>query len=151
MATDKQSMLFHAPNMLNREDIPWEVSVEGDTIVARWKWMNALWFAPHEITDEVKQYSFAVTLSDKGTYKELDTTEQKAKSISAGDGKIGFGTSSNAFKGKQNQKSFNLGLGRNNDTGKVGFIAFKYNTTQVKDQIRGYLETNGWKKAGMFG
>ena len=151
MATDKYSMLYYAPSMLNREDIPWEVSVEGDSIVARWKWMNALWFAPNEINDEVRMYTFTVTLSDKGTYKELDTSEEKSRSIRAGDGKVGFGSSSNAFKGKQNSKSLNFGLGRDNETGAVGFVVAKYNTTQVKDQIRGYLEANGWKKAGMFG
>jgi len=151
MATDKQSMLYHAPAMLNRPDIPWVVTVEGDSIVARWKWMDALWFAMHEVSDEVKSYSFAVTLSDKGTYKELDTTEEKTRSITMNDGKIGFGTSTETFKGKQTRKSFQAGLGRDNTTGRVGVIGFKYNTTQVKDQIRSYLDTNGWKKAGVFG
>jgi len=151
MTTDKYSMLFHAPNMLNNPNIPWEVTVEGDTIIARWKWMDAVWFAPNEITDDVKRYSFAVTLSDKGTYKELDSTEEKSRSVTMGDGKIGFGTSQDMFKGKKTQKSFEFGIGRDNDTGKIGFIAFKYDTTQVKDQIRGYLDANGWKKAGLFG
>ena len=144
-------MLYHAPSMLNRPDQPWEVTVEGDSIVARWKWMDAVWFAPQEITDEVKSYSFAVTLSDNGKYKELDTTEEKTRQIKMEGGKIGLGTSSNKFKGKQSQKSFEFGIGRNNDTGQVGFISFKYNTTQVKDAVRGWLEANGWKKAGLFG
>ena len=151
MFTDKNSMLYHAPTMLNSPDIPWQVTVEGDSIVARWKWMDAVWFAPHEITDEVKQYTFAVTLDDKGKFKELDTTEEKTRGITMEGGKIGFGTSSDTFSGKKTQKSFEFGLGRNNDTGQVGFIAFKYDTTQVKNQVRGWLEANGWKKAGLFG
>ena len=151
MFTDKNSMLYHAPNMLNREDIPWVVTVEGDSIIAHWKWMDALWFAPHEINDEVQRYTFAVTLDDNGRYKELDTTEEKTNTISMGGGTIGFGTSSNTFKGKQNRKSFEFGIGRDNDTGKIGFISFKYDTTQIKNQIRGWLEANGWKKAGLFG
>ena len=150
MATDKQSMLYHAPAMLNRPDIPWVVSVEGDTIIARWKWMDALWFAMHEVTDQVKSYYFSVTLTDKGTYKEVDYTESTAKNITMNDGKIGFGTSTEVFKGKKNQKSFEMGLGKDNATGKFGVIGFKYNTTQVKDQLRSYLDTNGWKKAGLF-
>lgn len=151
MATDKYSMLYYAPSMLNREDIPWEVTVEGDSIIARWKWMNALWFAPNEINDEVRQYTFTVTLSDKETFKEIDTVAEKSRNISAGNGKIGLGTSSNAFKGNQNRKQFDFGLGRDNDTGKIGFVSFKYDTTLVKNQIRGYMEANGWKKAGLFG
>ena len=113
--------------------------------------MDALWFAPHEITDDVKSYSFTVSLSDKGTYKELDTTEDKARTITMDSGKIGFGTSKEVFKGKQNRKSIEFGIGRNNTTGGMGIIGFKYNTTLVKDQIRGYLDANGWKKAGLLG
>jgi len=150
MATDKVSMLYHAPAMLNKPDIPWVVSVEGDTIVARWKWMDALWFSVGEISDEVKNYSFAVTLSDNGTYKELDTTEEKTRSITMKDGNLGFGTSKDVFKGKQTRKSFEFGLGKDNTKDSVGFIGFKYNTTLVKDQLRSYLDANGWKKAGLF-
>jgi len=151
MATDKQSMLYHAPTMLNQPDIPWVVTVEGDSIVARWKWMDATFFAPHEINDQVKQYTFSVTLNDDGTWRELDTTEEKSRDIKVGGGKVGFGTSKDMFKGKKSQKSFQFGIGKDNQTDEIGFISFKFDTTQVKQHLRGFMEANGWKKAGLFG
>ena len=151
MSVPKQQVLYDAPNVLNRPEQPWVVTVEGDSIVARWKWMDATFFAPTEINDETRNYSFTVTLNDKGKYKELDVTQEKTTSVGMSGGGLSFGTSSSSFKGKTTQKSFSFGVGQNNQTGEMGFVGFKFDTSLVKNQIRGYLESCGWKKAGMFG
>ena len=113
--------------------------------------MDARFFAPHEVSNETRQFTFTVTLTDKMTWKEIDKTENKTNSVKMSGGKIGFGTSSNSFKGKTNQKSFSFGVGQNNQTGEVGIIGFKFNTTDVKQPIRDYLISCGWKKAGLLG
>ena len=148
---DKQAVLAQAPFVLNRPDQPWVVTIEGDSIVARWKWMDAYFFSPQEVTDEVRDYTFTVTLSDKGTYKEHDRTEEKEKSIKMEGGKLSLGTSSNSFMGKTNRKSFEFGIGQDKQSGEVGLVGFKYNTTSVKQPIREYLTSCGWKQAGLFG
>ena len=147
----KQQILAEAMNALNRPDQPWQVSVEGDAIVARWKWMDATFFGPQEINEETKAYAFTVTLHDNGKYKELDTKEEKSSGVSMSGGTIGIGMSKSSFKGKATQKSFEFGLGKNNQTGEMGFVGFKFDTTVVKSAVRGYLESCGWKKAGLFG
>ena len=147
----KQSVLANAPGVLNRPDRPWAVTVEGDSIVARWKWMDATFFAPHEISDATRQFTFTVTLTDNGTWKELDKTENKKSGVKMSGGKLSFGSSSNSFMGKTNQKSFQLGMGKNNQTGEVGVIGFKFNTTDVKQPVREYLISCGWKQAALFG
>ena len=147
----KQIALANAPDALNRPDRPWEVTIEGDSIVARWKWMDARFFAPHEISNETRQFTFTVTLSDKMTWKEIDKTENKTSGVKMSGGKLSFGSSSNSFKGKTNQKSFSFGVGQNNQTGEAGIIGFKFNTTDVKQPVRDYLISYGWKKAGMLG
>jgi hypothetical protein len=43
----------------------------------------------------------------------------------------------------KNQKSFQAGIGHDKDKNKSGIIGFKYETTWVKDYIRGWLEQNG--------
>ena len=149
--TEKQAVLANAPGALNRPDRPWEVAIEGDSIVARWKWMDAAFFSPHEISDETKQFTFIVTLTDKRTWKELDATENKTGGVKMSGGKLSFGASSNKFMGKTNQKSFQFGLGKDNQTGEVGLIGFKFNTTDVKQPVRDYLTACGWKQAGLFG
>jgi len=149
--SEKQAVLANAPGALNRADRPWVVTVEGDSIIARWKWMDATFFAPHEINDETKQFTFIVTLTDKRTWKELDKTENKTSGVKMSGGKLSFGSSSRSFSGKSNQKSFSFGVGQNNQTGEAGLIAFKFNTTDVKKPVRDYLTACGWKQAGMFG
>ena len=57
-------MLITAPGALNKPEQPWEVTVEGDSSVARWKWMDATFFGPGQVTDEAKSYTFIVTLDD---------------------------------------------------------------------------------------
>jgi len=151
MFTEKQQVLGYAPTALNRPDQPWYVTVEGDSIVARWKWMDATFFAPHEVSDETRQFTFTVMLSDKGTWKELDKVESKSSGVKMGGGKVGFGSSSSSFVGKTNQKSFQFGAGKNNQTGQAGVVGFKFNTTAVKQPIRDYLTYYGWKKAGLLG
>lgn len=144
-------MLAEAPGALNKPDQPWEVTIEGDSIVARWRWMDATFFSAAEVDKEVKDFTFKVTLTDKGKYKELDSTESKASNVSMSGGKMSFGTSSKSFSGKTNQKSFSFGTGADNKTGEVGLLKHKFDTTLVKKPIRDYLESNGWKKAGLFG
>jgi hypothetical protein len=151
MFVQKQQVLYDAPNALNRPDQPWVVTVEGNAIVARWKWMDATFFAPTEVNNETRDYSFTVTLDDKGKFKELDKKEEKSSGVSFSGGGLSFGTSTSSFTGKTSPKSFSFGTGANNQTGEVGFVGFKFDTTLVKNQIRGYLENCGWKKAGLFG
>jgi len=109
--------------------------------------MDATFFSPHEINDETRQFTFTVTLTDKGTWKELDRTEKKSSGFKMSGGKLSFGSSSSSFIGKTNQKSYQFGVGKNNQTGEAGIVGFKFNTTAVKQPIRDYLTANGWRKS----
>ena len=149
--TQKQQTLHDATNALNSSSQSWVVTTEGDSIIAKWKWMDANFFSPSEVTNEIRDYTFRVILSDKGTYRELDKTEEKKSGVNVSGSKIGFGSSTSSFSGKTNQKSFSFGTGKNSQTGEVGFISFKFSTSLVKQPIREYLAERGWKKAGLFG
>lgn len=151
MFTERQKVLQDAPAALNKPDQPWQVTVEGDAVVARWKWMDATFFAPHEVNSETKDYTFTVILDNKGKWKEVDKTEEKSANVKMNGGKLSIGGSSQSFIGKTNQKSVQFGLGKNNQTGEAGLVGFKFNTTQIKEPIRAYLTSCGWKKAGLFG
>ena len=146
--TEKQKVLYEAPQALNLPGRPWQVTVEGDALVARWKWKDGMSFSAHEVTDDIRNYAFTVTLSDNRTWREADNTEDKSAKVGMSGGKISFGGSSNSFSGKTNQKSFSFGT--NPQTGKAGMVR-QFDTTQVKEPIRAYLTSRGWKKAGLFG
>ena len=151
MFVEKEQVLAKAPDALNKPDQPWEATVEGDSIVARWKWMDATFFAPNEATNEAKTFTFTVTLDNKGKWKEIDKAENLSSGVKASGGKLSFGSSSNSFTGKTNQKSFQFGVGKNNQTGEAGLIGVKFDTAKIKQPIRDYLTECGWKKAGLFG
>lgn len=38
---EKEKVLSDAPKALNSDNNPWEVAVEGDSIIGTWKWMDA--------------------------------------------------------------------------------------------------------------
>ena len=149
--SDKQKVLWEAPQALNNLGQPWEVGVEGDSIVARWKWMDATFFSPHEINEQTKAFTYTVTLNNNGKYTETDRSDNKSAGVKAGGGKVGFGSSSSTFIGNSSQKSIQFGVGQNNRTGETGLIGFKFDTAAVKTPIRDYLTACGWKKAGLFG
>jgi hypothetical protein len=147
---DKAAVLGGAEGALNRPGQPWVVYITGDSIVGRWKVEDPEFFNPLDLTDDDKVYTFTVTLSDKGTYKEVDVTEETSQGFSLSGGTLNFGKSSDSFKGKTNQKSFSLGLGKKPD-GSLGLVSGRFDTTLVKQPIRDYLTACGWKKAGLFG
>jgi hypothetical protein len=156
MFTDKNAMLQNAPAMLNGPTIPWEITVDGDNIIARWKWMDTTWFAPGEVSDETREYSHIITLHDNGKYKEHDVSVQRSSGIgmgpsNGGSGGFGMNKSFSSFHGKQSEKSITIGLGRDHQTGQVGLVTSKFDTGLVKNQMRDWLAANGWKKAGLFG
>ena len=113
--------------------------------------MDAVWFAPHEVSNETREYSFTVTLGNNGKYKEVDRTAQTSTGVNTQGGTLSMGSSKSGFKGTTNQKSFQFGAGRDNQTGQTGFITSKFDTSLVKQPIRDYLTNCGWKKAGLFG
>ena len=142
----KEQILQNAMASLNKEDQPWQVTVEGDSIIATWKWMNAVFFAPTEVTDEVKEYKFIVTLLDNGKWKEKDIINES----SAGFSKGGFGFNKSSFYGHTYSKSVTIGFGKDKDTGEVGIVKSKFDTSMVKEPIRAFLKGCGWKKKGFF-
>ena len=150
MAMEKQQVLQGAVQALNGEDKPWAVTVEGDSIVGRWKWMDARFFSPASITNEEREYIFTVTLKDNGKWQEIDKTTKKASGVSFSGGNLSFGTSSSSFKGKTSQKSVSFGLGQNKQDGSVGIIKSSLDTSLIKNAVRDYLTQCGWKKAGLF-
>lgn len=149
MYTQKETVLQDVERVLNKEEEPWNIVVEGDSIIATWKWMDARFFSLGEVTDEEKEYKFIVTLKDNGKWKEIDKTQEKTSNIDIKDGKISFGTS--AFAGNSVQKNITIGIGKNKDTGETGIVKFKFDTKIIKEPIRQYLKECGWKKAGLFG
>ena len=74
---EKQEILENIENDLNQENLPWKIAIEGDSIIATWKWMDATFFSPGQIDDEIKEYKFIVTLLDNSKWSEKDISIAK--------------------------------------------------------------------------
>ncbi|WP_270229676.1 hypothetical protein [Lactobacillus paragasseri] len=89
---EKEKVLSDAPKALNSDNNPWEVAVEGDSIIGTWKWMDARFFT--------EGGTFTVTLKDNGKWKEVDSTSSKTSSIRMHNGKLSFSKDISFSKGK---------------------------------------------------
>lgn len=148
MFMPKPMVLQNAYQALNRPNQPWFVSIEGNTIVAKWKWMDAVYFSPTQVTDEVRNYTFRVTLLDNGKWKEQDITENTVATANL-NGKIG--ARKDFFVGKTTQKTTTITFGQDRNTGNTGMNVSRFDTSIIKNSVRGFLTSCGWKKAGFFG
>ena len=83
----KEEILANIFNDLNINEKNWTISIEGNQIIAYWKWKDGIFFSPDSITDEVKEYKFIVTLLDNGKWKETDVTNNTSEGISLSSGK----------------------------------------------------------------
>lgn len=144
---NKQTILQNIQNDLNRANQSWQVVVQGNSIIASWKWMDATFFSPSSITKEVRDFKFIVTLLDNGKWTEEDVSSQSKVNVN----KNGISIGGSSFMGNQTTKSITIGIGKNNSTGELGVIKSKFDTSEIKNAIRNYLTKCGWKKKGFFG
>jgi len=157
---DRKKVLEDAPGALNKVDQLWEVTIEDNSIVARWKVKDTTLSEPTGMGNARKNYKFTVTLDEKGEWEERDTIDEnklfgmtaEQPGLQQGTFSLNlFGASSYSFdtrKGKSFQKSSFLTLGRDHKTGKIGMIKTEFDTKILKQSVRDYLTRCGWVKKG---
>lgn len=144
----KEEILANIVNDLSTSEKNWTISVEGNQIIACWKWKDGTFFSTESITDEVREYKFVVTLLDNGKWKELDITNDTEKGINLSEGKASFNKS--FFIGNKTEKSFEFSFGKKRDEDNFGIQKTTFDTNLIKQPIRDYLKQCGWKKKGLF-
>ena len=130
---------------LNRPNQPFYYRVEGNEIVGRWNWMDARFFTPNGVSDETKQYEFRVRLDEKGKWHEKDKLMNQSSNVDLRNGKITFG--SDNFSGAAASKQFEIGFGKNKQNNQTGAIGFYLDTNMIKEPLRKFLSSYGFKKA----
>ena len=89
--------LFQRALALNGIDKKYSVTIDDNRIITRVRWMDATFFAPGTISDEVKEFEYIVEVDAKGKYREID--KSTSTTTTAGGGKIG--ANKQTFYGKQ--------------------------------------------------
>lgn len=149
---NKQEVLQGALS-LNGNDKKYSISIEGDCIITTVKWMNAIFFAPDSVTDEVKEFKFIAKVNDDNTWMEIDESKSIKKSAGLG----GFNMNYSSFKGKEISFNKTIGIGKNREDGSVGVIKIEFNSQEYKKPVSDYLASCGYKKtnkgffASLFG
>jgi len=134
---------------LNQPGQPFQYVVAGpNVIVGTWRWQDQTLFAPQTVTAEVQQFQFIVELQPDGTYKEHTTEASQSSQVGASGGGIHFGASTSKFSGNSAGKSFSISLGHDNQTGQTGVVTASFDSNLIKQPLRAFLESQGWKKAG---
>lgn len=127
---------------LNGDDKKYIVAVEGNQIHTTIKWMDAIFFSPGSVTDEVKEFKFTARLNDNNTWVEIDETKSVKKSAGIG----GFSMNYSSFKGKEICFNKTIGVGKNRENGTVGVIKIEFNSEEYKKPVSDYLASCGYKK-----
>ena len=127
---------------LNGDDKKYVVAVEGNKIITTIKWMDAVFFAPGSVTDEVKEFKFIAKLNDNNTWIEMDETKSVKKLAGVG----GFSMNYSSFKGKEISFNKTIGVGKNREDGTVGVIKIDFNSEEYKKPVSDYLASCGYKK-----
>jgi len=138
---------------LNGDDKKYVITVEGNKIITTVKWMDAVFFAPDTITDEVQQFKFIAKLNDNRTWLEIDESKAVKRSVGMG----GFNMNYSSFKGKEISFNKTIAIGKNRDDNSVGVVKISFNSEEYKKPVSEYLARCGYKKttkgffASLFG
>lgn len=135
MKAQKQQIL-QAALALNGVDKKYVISVEGDKIITRVNWMNANFFSPGAVTNEMRMFEYAVKINDNGTYSEITGSACSTATVNAG----GASYRGGAFVGNQVSYNRTVGFGPN------GPINISFNSEEYKAPVRSLLESYGCKK-----
>lgn len=140
MRLNKEEVLQKALE-LNGEDRNYEITVEGDKIITRVKWMDATFLSQGVVTDEVRDFEYIVKVYDSGKYEELDKSVERETSVRGGL----FNYNKKIFVGKQITFDKTIGVGRNGEED-FGIIDSTFNSEEYKRPVRQLLEECGYKK-----
>ncbi|MBR5825575.1 MAG: hypothetical protein IKY78_00670 [Clostridia bacterium] len=134
--------VLNAALALNGDDKKYVITVEGNKIITRVKWMDTTFFSPDSITNEMRNFEYIVEVGENGKYKELD----KSVSVSKSAGKGGFNFKKSIFIGKEITYDRTVGLGRDNQTGETGIVSNRFYSEEYKAPVRRLLESHGYKR-----
>ncbi len=127
---------------LNNPDNRYHITVEDDKIITRVKWMDATFFDPSSVSDEVKNFEYVVKIHNNGKYSELDKSVETVARTSGGK----FNWNKEIFVGKQITFDRTIGIGKDRKDDSVGIVDNGFYSEEYKQPVRTLLKEAGYKK-----
>ncbi|MBQ4528360.1 MAG: hypothetical protein II998_09840 [Clostridia bacterium] len=128
--------------MLNGADKNYTVSVENDTIITEVKWMDATFFAPGSVTDEIRNFKYIVRLHNGNKWSEIDEKRESSTSLNA----KGINKHYSYTKGHTITFNRTVGIGQDRNNNVNGVVDVRFNSEDYKRPVREYLMRCGYKK-----
>ena len=153
MVDQKLQDVLNGALSLNGDDKKYVITVEDNKIITTVKWMDAIFFAPDTVTDEIRQFKFIAKLNDNGTWLEIDESKTVKKAAGLG----GFSINYSSFKGKEISFNKTIAIGKNREDNSGGVVKISFNSEEYKKPVSDYLASCGYKKtnkgffASLFG
>lgn len=137
-----KEQVFEQALALNGNDKKYMITVEENKIITRVKWMDATFFSPGSISNEMREFEYTVEIDTNGKYRELDKSVSASKSINSN----GASYNKSIFVGKQISFDRTIGIGKNKQDGETGIIDVSFNSEEYKTPVRNLLKNLGYKK-----
>lgn len=125
---------------LNGDGKRYVITVEGNKIFTRVKWMDAVLFSPTSVSNEMREFEYTVTVNDDGTYYEVEKYVDTSGSVHGG----GLRFEKRAFYGKRASRT--VGLGIDQQTGKAGIVDVSFNSAEYIKPVKELMQNAGYKK-----
>lgn len=137
-----KEQLFEQALALNGNDKKYVITVEENKIITRVKWMDATFFSPGSVSNEMREFEYTVEIATNGKYRELDKSVSASKSLNSN----GASYNKSIFVGKQISFDKTIGVGKNKQDGETGIINASFNSEEYKAPVRNLLKDFGYKK-----
>ena len=125
---------------LNGDDKKYVITVEGNQIITRVKWMDAVLFSPTSVSNEMREFEYTVTVNDDGTYYEVEKHVDTSGSAHGS----GVGFRKRVFYGKRASRT--IGLGIDKQTGKTGIVDVSFSPAEYIKPVKELMQNSGYKK-----
>lgn len=137
---DKEKVLQLAVQRLNDMKYPFTVTVDGNQLIAVWKWKDTTVLGSSMIAKENSSFRYIIRLRDDGTFYGFDADEETLFRGGA-DGKIYGG--GKRFTGQEIRFHKEISLSKKN--GKMGLHTYGFSTREIHEPIIAFFETQGWR------
>ena len=137
-----KEQLFEAALALNGDDKKYVITVEENKIVTRVKWMDAVFFSPASISDEMREFEYTVEINDDGTYSDIEKHTASDKGLN----RKGLNFNKSVQVGHTKTYHRTIGFGVNKETGELGIIDNVFNSEEYKDPVRTLIRNSGYKR-----
>lgn len=126
----------------------WLCTIEEDILIIQLNWQNSTFFNGRGLSHFDRTYRHIIKVFPDGKFMttDLNVTDETAVGVGI------INISQQVFSGKSWNYHYEKEFGRDNNTGEVGILTYKFNTSDIQKPVKEYFKSIGLQyKAISFG